>query len=441
MAVDRMTSPPPVGTPRPPSARRAWLVVAALFVFMLLNYADKAVVGLVGVDLLRDLDIDESEFGLVQSAFFWPYAAGAVIGSLLVGRVRARWLLSGVAALWVLSLLPMVWSSSFTVLLVSRVLLGFAEGPAVAMAFSVAHSWFPAERRALPSSFIASGASAGPLVAAPVITAVVSRSDWHAAFAVTALAGLVWVACWLLIGRDGPEEVGHEGTPAARLPEHVPYRRLLTSPTIVGLTVLFLVAYASAAVKITWLPLALRQGLGYDAGDAGWVISLTYLATAVLMVVSGFVSRTLTRRGASLRVARGLLSCGLVAVGGLFVMAWPQLGRGPAQIAALAVGTSLVVAAQGASFAMVSDVVPARQRGTVLGVMTGCYSLGGVLAPLALGRLVDGAESPLAGYRTGFAVLGVVLLLGAAVAAWLIRPERDVAAFAAAAPKKSSIDG
>lgn len=432
MAADRMTLATSEKTPRPPIRRRAWIMVAVLFVFMLLNYADKSIVGLIGVDLIHDLDIDASDFGLAQSAFFWPYAAGAILGGLLIGRIPARWLLGGVALIWAFSLLPMVWSSSFTVLLISRMLLGFAEGPAPAMALGVTHSWFPAAQRAVPTSFIIAGTSAGPLLAAPVITAVIGRFDWHAAFAVTAVAGVVWVVVWLFIGREGPEEVGHAGSSFDELPVHVPYRRLLTSGTVVGLTVMFFATYCATAVKISWLPLALRQGLGYDAGGTGWLISLTYLCTAVLIIAFGVVSRAMTKRGASIRVSRGLLSCGLVAASGVFTMAWPYLDRGPVQIAALVVGASLCVGAQGVAWSLVSDVVPAKQRGTVIGVMVTCYSLGGVIAPLVLGDLVDKASSPLDGYQSGFTAVGVVLLIGGALATWLIRPERDVAVFVAA---------
>ncbi|MFF3493247.1 MFS transporter [Streptomyces sp. NPDC002795] len=438
MAAESLPLTASTETRRPPAGRRAWLMVALLLAFMLLNYADKAVVGLVGVDLLRDLDIDASEFGVVQSGFFWLYAAGAIVGGFLVGRVPARWLLGGIALLWVLCLLPMVWSTSFTVLLVSRMLLGFAEGPSAAMALGVAHSWFPAARRALPTSFVVAGASFGPLVAAPVITAVVARFDWHAAFAVTAVAGLVWVVVWLFIGRGGPEGAGRAEGTFAELPERVPYRRLLTSGTVIGLTVLFFATYASVAVKVSWLPLALRQGLGYDATTTGWLVALTYGSGGVLMIFFGAVSRAMTLRGAGVRASRGVLSCVLVAVAGLCTIAWPSLDRGPLQILVLVVGASLCVGAQGVAWALVSDVTPAAQRGTVMGVMVSCYSLGGVVAPLVLGGLVNGASDPLGGYRTGFAGLGGLLLVAALVAIWLIRPARDVAAYASASGREQA---
>ncbi|AKE88224.1 MULTISPECIES: MFS transporter [Rhodococcus] len=430
MAVDHTFSATvSAGPHRSPTRRQAWVTAAMLFVFMLINFADKAVLGLVGVDLIDDLGITPSQFGLVQSGFFWFFAIGAIVGGMLIGRIPGRWLLAGVALIWALCLLPMVWSTSFTVLLITRMILGFAEGPTAALAFGVTHSWFRAEKRALPTSIVASGTSVGPLVAAPIITALVIHYSWHAAFAAMAIVGLVWVVGWLIVGRDGPEVTGHAVSSFPMLPERVPYRRLLTSGTIVGITLLFFATYCSVALKISWLPLALRQGLGYDKVATGWLVSLPYLCGAILMIVFAAVSRAMTRRGASVRAARGLLPCALVALGGLSTIAWPLLDRGVLQIVLLAVGASLVVGAQGIAWTLVSDVVPVKQRGTVMGVMITCYSMGGVIAPLLLGNLVNDASNPLHGYQLGFAAFGVVLVGGALIAAALINPERNVACF------------
>lgn len=413
---------------------RAWLVVGLLAVFTFLNFADKAVVGLAGVEMIKDLGITKQQFGLVQSSFFWLYAVGAIVGGMLVGRVPARWLLAGTSLLWVIALLPMVWSTSYEVLIATRILLGFAEGPTAAMALAVAHSWFTAEKRALPSSIVVAGTSIGPVVAAPVITALVLHHSWHAAFLVAALAGLCWVALWVLFGKEGnekdttePAESPVAGTP---LPEHVPYRLLLTSGTVLGLCVLFFVSYSSTALKVSWLPLYLRDGLGYDATTAGNLITLPYIATAIMIVAAGFVSRMLTKRGVSNRWARGGLATGLIVAGGLSTVVFSMLDRGPLQIALIAVGASMVAASNGVAWTTVSDVAPPKQRGTIFAVVIAVYSIGGILAPLVLGKLVEDAGSaPLEGYSRGFLGLGIMLVVGAVIAFFLINPERDVRRF------------
>jgi hypothetical protein len=45
--------------------RRAWLIVGLLFLFMMLNFSDKAIVGLAGVPMMKDMGLTPRQFGLV----------------------------------------------------------------------------------------------------------------------------------------------------------------------------------------------------------------------------------------------------------------------------------------------------------------------------------------------------------------------------------------
>ncbi|MFC9789705.1 MFS transporter [Rhodococcus sp. NPDC127528] len=439
-SVDVSTEPQGSVTPPSRSARYAWVVVALIFMFMFFNFADKAVVGLAGVEMIHDLGIDKADFGLVQSSFFWLYAVGAILGGLLVTRIPARWLLAATGTIWVLALLPMVWSTSFTVLVVTRVILGLAEGPSGAMAMNVIHSWFPESRRALPSSIIIAGTSIGPVVAAPVITAVVIRYSWHAAFAVTAAAGMVWVVLWLIFGRAG-NEPAEASTPSETVVERLPYRRLLLSGTVFGACVLFFATYTNAAIKVTWLPLYLREGLGYDATTAGNLVTLPYLASAFMMISAGLASRLMTKRGVSNRIARSGFAAALVGLGGISTIAFTMVDRGVLQILLISVGASFVGGANGVAWAAVSELVPAAQRGVVYGYITAIYSLGGIIGPLVLGHLVgDAKAAPLDGYSRGFVMLGTLLIVCAVLAFFLLNPDRDLRRFRARSADPAPVD-
>ena len=54
------------GTP----LRHKWTIVALLFGFMLINFADKIAVGLAGVPIMHELGLTPQQFGLVGSSFF-----------------------------------------------------------------------------------------------------------------------------------------------------------------------------------------------------------------------------------------------------------------------------------------------------------------------------------------------------------------------------------
>ncbi|WP_406465871.1 MFS transporter [Streptomyces sp. NBC_00111] len=412
--------------------RKAWTVLALLVCLMLVNYADKVVVGLAGVGMKEDLGLNDARFGVIQSSFFWLFAVGSVLGGWLGGKVRARWLLAGIAALWALSLAPMAAQVGFTAIVACRVLLGLAEGPTTALAMQVAHSWFPAHKRAIPSSIVVAGAGIGPLIAAPVLTWVILTYSWHAAFAVLAACGALVAVLWLGGGDSGPEDAqggGHGAVTAPALPERVPLRRLFSTGTLIGMSLLFFVAYANTSVKVSWLPLYLQEGLGYDATTAGNLVALPYLGSAIAVILVGVLSAALTRRGVGSRMTRGVLPGAMVLASGVCTIAFSSLDRGVPQMVLLVLGSCLNSAGYGVAFAGLADVAPAKQRGTVFGIVTGIYSLGGVVAPLVVGRLVDSGDSVALGYGDGFLVLGVTMIVGAMAALLLVNPARDAAKF------------
>jgi len=414
--------------------RRAAAIVLLLFGFMILNYADKVVVGITGLPIITDLGISREQFGVVQSSFYWLFAPGAIIGGLLLARIPVRWLLTGVALLWVASLAPLMGSVSVGVLFACRILLGFAEGPATAMATTVTHSWFAPSKRALPTSIVIAGAGVGPVIASPVLTWLMLNYSWHAPYIALVAVGTLWAIVWVCIGALGPMS-GQQDPKlniAGALPQSVPYRRLLTTGTLIGLLVLFFTTYWSIAIKVSWMPLYLREGLGYSAEATGYLVALPYACAAVFQIATGALSGWWTSRGATSRTARCLLASGLAAVGGLSTILFAVMDRGPLQMLVIVAGASMASAGYGIAFSAVSDVVPAKQRGVAMSVIVAVYSMGGLAAPLVLGRIVDAAPDLASGYSTGFVVVGVILIVGAAISALLMNPERDTARLRAA---------
>ncbi|GAA3677660.1 hypothetical protein GCM10023081_14920 [Arthrobacter ginkgonis] len=186
--------------------RRAWIVTGMLVVFQIINFADKAVLGLVAGPAMRELQLSAGEFGFIGSAFFFLFAIAAVGVGFLAGRVPTRWILLTMGVSWAVLQFPMLFGGGAAVLLVTRILLGGAEGPATPITLQHVHGWFPARERGLPSSMVAIGSTLGPIIAAPVLAGIIAHPElgWRWAFGFLGIVGLVWSAVWFLVGRDGP---------------------------------------------------------------------------------------------------------------------------------------------------------------------------------------------------------------------------------------------
>src|SRR5215467_7534236 len=72
------------GSARPP--KEAWLIVALLFLFMLINFADKAVIGIAAVPIMNELQLSPRQFGLLGSSFYLLFAVSAIITGFIVNR-------------------------------------------------------------------------------------------------------------------------------------------------------------------------------------------------------------------------------------------------------------------------------------------------------------------------------------------------------------------
>lgn len=424
------------GPPKAPSStrRRAWIVTALLVVFMMINFADKSVLGLAAEEIRQDLDLSASAFGLASSAFFLLFSiSGAAVG-LLADRIRPKWLILAMAVLWSVSQAPMAVGGGLAVLITSRVLLGAAEGPAFPVAQQATLSWFPNHRRNLPGALIVLGITLGVLVAAPVLTWVIQNHGWRTAVAAVALAGVVWALLWIPFGGEGPyavasdtgrerdeKAVADDGPGPAR--QKMPYRRILATRTWIGATAAYFGTYWVIAFALVWLPSYLQDALGYSSAGSTQVVMLVWGLGGVVVLGQAGLTGWLLRRGTASRWARGGVGGVLLLVGAAACLALPVAPAGVVTAMLLVAGFGLAGAMSSVAVTTVTELAPADRRGGALGIMNAVVTTAGLIAPTLIGRLVDthGTE----GYTYAVLITGAVLLLSGAAALTLIDPDRD----------------
>src|SRR5579883_226376 len=276
-------------------SRRAWVILAMLVLFMMINFGDKAVIGLAAVPIIRDLHHTNEQFGEIGSAFFLLFSLSAALVGFVANRVSTKIVLAAMALLWALTQLPMLGFVSLPALLASRIVLGAGEGPAYPVALHALYKWFPDERRAFPTSFASVGGPLGIGLLSPLLTWIILTYSWHAAFGFLGVVGLVWVAVWMAIGKEGPLDARQVEAGAAGL-EHVPYAVLLTSRTFVGVTLAGFAAYWAVALAVVWLPSFLIKAGGYSPTATGWIVVLPPMLQLVLSPSLGFISQRLHAR-------------------------------------------------------------------------------------------------------------------------------------------------
>ncbi len=418
-----MTDRNPTMPDRP--LKGAWGMTALIFLFMLINFADKVVVGLAAQPIMADLKLSPEQFGLIGSSFFFLFAVSAVIVGFITNRVQTRHTLLVMAIVWSLVQFPMLGMVSLEVLIACRIVLGAGEGPAAPVATHAIYKWFPDSLRGMPTAIIAQGSALGVIVAVPALNWIIVNHSWHWAFGALGIVGLIWTVLWLIFGREGTLVDPPVSSAAGSGGERVPYRYLLTCPSIVAACCAGFASYWGLALGLTWFTSYLVGGLGYSQKVGGNLTILPWIFGMFVVLGGGFISQRLRKAGVSSRVSRGALPAATVILGGCFLpfvsaMPTPEL-KLLFVVVGGAIGSTIYVVIP----MIASELTPQPQRAAMLAITTSVVTLAGVIAPLAMGAVVQNAASPMAGYERGYLILGLLLMAGGVIGLLFIRPEHD----------------
>ncbi|MGY3620341.1 MFS transporter [Bradyrhizobium sp. USDA 10063] len=405
-----------------PTPKGAWKITFLLFLFMLVNFADKIVVGLAGVPIMTELKLDPEQFGLLGSSFFFLFSISAIVVGFIVNRVETRWVLLVLALVWALAQFPMVGTVGFTTLLICRIILGAGEGPAGSVAAHAIFKWFPNEKRTLPIAILSQGSAFGVILAVPALNWIIVNHDWHYAFGALGIVGLMWVVAWLILGKEGPL-VENAATAAGE--QRIPYSRLLTSRTFVGCVAATFGAYWALSLGLTWFTPFIVKGLGFSQHQAGFISILPWVFGAVVVMLTGWISQSMLTHGFTTRGARGVLGSVPLIVGGAIMAIMPHITPGGLTIALLVFGSGLCGSIYVVCAPMIGEFTPVSQRGAVISIYGALYTLAGIVAPAVMGSVIQHAGNLFDGYMTGFTINAVIMIASGLLGLLLLWPNTE----------------
>ncbi|AHK31855.1 cation symporter [Rhodococcus opacus PD630] len=413
------------------SRRTAWGLTSLLVLLYIVNYGDKVVLGIIAQPLAEELGLRSSQIGLVGSLFFLTFTIGGFFAGALNRWLTLRWALVLLALGWAVVMLPMVITATFAVLLVSRLVLGLAEGPTSALLHTAAYSWHPPARRALPGALLAGSASVAKIAVAPLLAYVTVTMGWRSALVALSIAGVAWCVVWVALWRQGPyvgsNKKDDDAVSVESAEPTIPWVRIFTTRTFVSGVFLVMSCYAMSSVILTWLPSYFEVGLGYSRLQAGSMFAFPSITGLILMLLTSTIGDRLITRGVSSRLIRIVLPATGVLICGAFLLVLPVIDSPALAVLVVSLGYGFASPVFPMLNAAISEICPPRQTAGTMGVFLAIMAIGGLIAPYGTGLIVDAASTPAAGYATSFQVLGVVAALCALLAVLLANPERDKA--------------
>lgn len=431
------------GTPRNWSAakrsRYGWFMTYSLLVLMMLSWADKAVLGIAAVPIMRDLGVTPQQFGLVSSAMFLTFVVIQFAAAPLANRIPTKWFLLVLCLTWSVAQMPILLFATLPALWASRLLLGAGEGPLAPVLMHSIYKWFPEKKGATPAAVASAGVTLGVVAFAPVLAWIVGSFGWQTAFAVLAVVGVVWSVFWVIAGKEGPYtsrrvEAEIEGLDPAELSPSedthsadtkISYRRtIFTASWIIAVLTSF-IGYWTFTLAMSWGPAYFETVLGFSSQSAGSMIALPAAWGAVATISLSALTQRLHLRGLPTRQARSFVLGGAATIAGAALLGATMVASPALSMALLVIGLGTAPALFAITYLIVSELTTVAQRGANLTIANAVLSSGGIFAPAVSGFLIGGGTSPAAGYTAAFALAGGLMLLMGILALLFINQQRD----------------
>lgn len=216
-----------------------------------------------------------------------------------------------------------------------------------------------------------------------------------------------------------------EGTPDSK---RIPYRRLLSDPTVIGNYLGHFAAHWALAAGLTWLSAYLQTGLGYPAITAGRMFALFIVITAPVSLGLAWWSQRLLARGWPSRLARSVfIGVVLIVAGGLLCSVSLLNLSNVQKFILLALGSGMALVMNSVGPAILGEIIPHSQRGAMPSFGNAVASLSGLGAPVVMGWLIQisGGGSSALGFERGFFINGVMLALGGLASLALMNPQKS----------------
>jgi len=366
--------------------RVRWSVPAALFACVLLAFFDKISIAALfsdtGFQQAMGIGFDTTRLGLLMSAFLFSYGCSSILLSSIGDRLNPVKVLIGMMMTWGVLMVLMGMARSYHTIMVLRILLGIAEGPLIAMAYSIVRQAFPQHLQARATMLWLLGTPIGAALGFPVTLFILSHFDWRTTFFFMAFLTLPVILLvffglrHLAIVRSTVDQISK---PASA--ERKQLRSELFRTPHFWMVCLFNIAFLTYLWGMNgWLPSYLIEGKGIHLEHAGYLSSLPFIAMLLGEAVGAWLSDKTDRRALSCFISL----CG-AGVGLGIVL---HMNGTYSVIAAMSFSTFMWGAGAPNIFALLAKTTSSQVSATAGGIFNGLGNFAGALAPVLMGAVI-----------------------------------------------------
>lgn len=230
----------------------------------------------------QDLAISISSAGLLVSLYAVGVAVGAPILTALTSKIPRKKLLLGVMLLFILGNGLAAIAPTFGLLVMARILTGFAHGVYFSIGATIAASLVPANKRASAIAIMFAGLTIAIVTGVPLGTFIGQNFGWRATFIGVSILGIIGALSSAVLV---PASI--QGGKALRIVDQL---KVIKSPSVLLVLAITALGYGGTFVTFTYLAPLLEEVTGFSASMTSLLLLVYGIAIAIGNIVGGKVS-------------------------------------------------------------------------------------------------------------------------------------------------------
>ncbi len=393
------------------------VALTLLVIAGLINYLDRSTLSIANHSIREDMNLSATQMGALLSAFSLPYAFAQLPMGVLLDKFGARVMLGFGMMIWSVAQVAGGLVQSLNQFYLARLVLGVGEAPQFPAGAKVFSDWWAVHERGRPTGISVASSTVAPAIAPPLLTGLMLAFGWRGMFIIMGVLGVLAAIAWYIAYRDRrettltPEEIDYlEGDGVKsddRQMTGAEWRGLFKERTAWGLIFGFMGVIYMVWLYLTWLPSYLSDERGLTLAKVGWIAAIPYIFGTLGQLDSGVIADKLLAMGQTPINSRKWPIC----IGLVFAAAFtiPAAYTPSLFLAMTYISTAMffINLASGGSWALVSVAAPRRLVASLGSLQNFGGYLGGSVAPILTGVIVD---------RTGSFVNALLVAAAVAVA-------------------------
>lgn len=381
-----------------------WLMLLLVMAVMCINYLDRANLSVAAPIMAKELNLNPAKMGILFSAFGWMYAAALPFSGVILDKIGPRLLLAISLIGWSAFTVLVGGVNTLLALIGCRVGVGFFEAPVIPSNVRCVTAWFPAGERASAVGLYTSMQYVASGFLTPALAWIVVTWGWPAVFFITGGLGILVGVIWYIYYRDPKDsslvnqaELDYikagGGLSDSSETTKVPFswqkvKELLSKRQIWGMFIGQFSIMTTLFFFLTWFPTYLVTGKGLTILKGGFYAAVPFILGVFGAILGGKWSDWMIARGYSNSVARKApivtgLAFSMVILGANYT---DNINGVICFMAIAFFGQAMASTVTGA---LLSDIAPEGLVGLTGGMLYFIANIGGTLAPLVVGYIVE----------------------------------------------------